>query len=245
MHSKPNENGYSNAILTRTYQRSLNRFTNTTQIINEALTFLVILILMNEKSNIRTAVLRQRDSLFISVRETKSAEVCHEIERLIAEKFTCPTVAVYKAMRSELDLGAFVTSAYARGWSVCFPCMVRTVATDAEEPPRMAFYRVPAERYETAAESLIDHPLRCRSSEALACDGYHRVAPHDLDAVMVPLVAFDTLGNRLGYGGGNYDRLLPQLRPDAVILGVAFEEQQVDAIPCEPHDQPLPRIVSA
>lgn len=200
---------------------------------------------MNDKSNIRTAVLRQRDSLFFSVREAKSAEVCRVAEQLVADKFARPTVAVYKAMRSELDLAAFITSAYARGWSICFPCMVRTCAANTEEPPRMAFYRVPTEDYDAAAEAVINHPLRCRSSETLACDGYHRIAPYDLDAVLVPLVAFDALGNRLGYGGGNYDRFLPQLRPDAVVLGVAFEEQRVDSVPCESHDRPLPRIVSA
>ena len=71
------------------------------------------------------------------------------------------------------------------------------------------------------------------------------IAPEDLDAVVVPLVAFDDDGNRLGYGGGNYDRLLPALRDDAVIAGIAFEEQRVEAVPVEPHDRPLPHIVTA
>ena len=42
--------------------------------------------------------------------------------------------------------------------------------------------------------------------------------------MVVPLVAFDDAGRRLGYGGGNYDQLLPRLRADAVVIGIAFDE---------------------
>ena len=51
---------------------------------------------------------------------------------------------------------------------------------------------------------------------------------------------------RLGYGGGNYDRFLPEAASmTAFVAGVAFEEQRVDRVSTEPHDLPLPRIFSA
>lgn len=155
-----------------------------------------------------------------------------------------PCVAVYAAMRSEVNLQAFAEGAFARGWDVCFPCMVRDEA-DGQGPGRMAFYRVPGARLDHARAAFLDHPLRCLPCAALADAGYEEAAPADLDAVAVPLVAFDDEGNRLGYGGGNYDRLLPQLRADALVVGVAFDEQRVPAVPCEPHDRPLARIVHA
>ena len=155
-----------------------------------------------------------------------------------------PCVAVYAAMRSEVDLQAFAESAFARGWDVCFPCMVRDEA-DGQGRGRMAFYRVPGARLDHARAAFLDHPLRCLPCAALADAGYEEAAPADLDAVAVPLVAFDDEGNRLGYGGGNYDRLLPRLRADALVVGVAFDEQRVPAVPCEPHDRPLARIVHA
>ena len=71
------------------------------------------------------------------------------------------------------------------------------------------------------------------------------VAPQDIDLVAVPLVAFDGSGNRLGYGAGNYDRYLPQLRTNCIVAGVAFEAQRVPEVPTEPHDRPLLRIISA
>ncbi|MFR1639570.1 MAG: 5-formyltetrahydrofolate cyclo-ligase [Eggerthellaceae bacterium] len=55
--------------------------------------------------------------------------------------------------------------------------------------------------------------LRCLACEALERDGFQAVDPEELGAVVVPLVAFDDAGRRLGYGGGNYDQLLPACAP--------------------------------
>jgi 5-formyltetrahydrofolate cyclo-ligase len=61
--------------------------------------------------------------------------------------------------------------------------------------------------------------------------------PHDrIDAVVIPGVAFDEQGTRLGYGGGYYDRLLPMMRPECMRIGVAFDEQVLAHIPAEEHD---------
>jgi 5-formyltetrahydrofolate cyclo-ligase len=62
------------------------------------------------------------------------------------------------------------------------------------------------------------------------------IAPADVDFVLVPGVAFDQEGLRLGYGGGFYDRLVPLLRPDAALVAGAFDEQVVDAVPAASHD---------
>jgi len=66
------------------------------------------------------------------------------------------------------------------------------------------------------------------------------------DILIVPLVAFDLHGGRLGYGGGFYDRTLEQLRASApvVAIGFAFGAQRADALPLEPTDQPLDAIVT-
>ncbi|MEA5021042.1 MAG: 5-formyltetrahydrofolate cyclo-ligase [Gordonibacter sp.] len=200
---------------------------------------------MDNKKNMRLAVLARRDALPLRARKSKSAELCYAVELCVSRAFENPCIGVFSAMQSEVDLSNLVASAYKQGWEVCFPCMVRDNPADSKEPSRMVFYRVPAALYEKAYEALITHPLRCRCHDDLAFDGYESVVPHELDAVIVPLVAFDGNGNRLGYGGGNYDRLLPSLRKDALVVGVAFEEQRVEIVPCEPHDQPLPYILSA
>lgn len=200
---------------------------------------------MEEKALIRSQVLERRDALSPEERARKSAEVCRALKQTVVGALgegATPLVAAFAAMRSEVDLAAFVEAAHARGWDVCFPCMERDRSDD---PSRMAFYRVPAERLDHAREAFLDKPLRCLACGELERVGYTAVNPRDIDVVVVPLVAFDDEGRRLGYGGGNYDRLLPLLRADALVVGAAFEEQRVPAVPVEPHDWALPRIVCA
>lgn len=66
------------------------------------------------------------------------------------------------------------------------------------------------------------------------------------DLILVPLLAFDRNGYRLGYGGGFYDCTLAALRACKSILaiGVAYADQEVDAVPHEPHDQRLDGVLT-
>lgn len=67
--------------------------------------------------------------------------------------------------------------------------------------------------------------------------------PHIL---IVPLAAFDRAGNRIGYGGGYYDRTLELLRSEgpAIAIGLAFASQELPSIPAETFDQPLDLMVT-
>jgi len=71
-------------------------------------------------------------------------------------------------------------------------------------------------------------------------------APMTPQILIVPLVAFDGQGGRLGYGGGFYDRTLEQLRAAGPVLaiGYAFALQEVPDLPLEPTDQPLDLMVT-
>ena len=61
------------------------------------------------------------------------------------------------------------------------------------------------------------------------------------ERLIVPLLAFDSIGYRLGYGGGFYDRTLAKLRARGPVhaIGYAYAGQEVDAVPRESYDQPL------
>jgi 5-formyltetrahydrofolate cyclo-ligase len=71
-----------------------------------------------------------------------------------------------------------------------------------------------------------------------------RVAPAEVDVALVPGVAFDRQGNRLGHGAGYYDRLLAELPPSACLIGLAYECQLVEAISHEPHDVGMDLVVT-
>ena len=66
------------------------------------------------------------------------------------------------------------------------------------------------------------------------------------DVVLVPLLAFDAAGHRLGYGGGFYDRTLTRLRAikPVVAVGVAYDQLKVDAVPHRSYDEPLDWVLT-
>ena len=70
------------------------------------------------------------------------------------------------------------------------------------------------------------------------------VRPEAIEVIVVPGVAFDEKGNRLGRGAGHYDRLLPQLKKEALRVGFCFEENLEKKVPTEAHDVPMHCIVT-
>jgi 5-formyltetrahydrofolate cyclo-ligase len=71
------------------------------------------------------------------------------------------------------------------------------------------------------------------------------VHPVQIDMVMVPLLAFDDEGQRLGYGAGYYDKFLALTRPSCVKIGICFDNgHRKELLPSEPHDIPLDFVVT-
>ncbi len=131
-------------------------------------------------------------------------------------------LAGYMAMRSEIDPRAVMV---AHVGPVCVP-----VITAKSQP--LAF------RDWTSEARMVDGPFGAQVPEA----GEWRVP----QVLIVPLVAFDARGFRLGYGGGFYDRTLQGLRARGPVLavGFAFAAQEMAAVPQEATDQPLDLIVT-
>lgn len=75
-------------------------------------------------------------------------------------------------------------------------------------------------------------------------DPARHVPPENIDLMLVPGIAFDRRGNRLGQGGGFYDRFLPYLSADSMTIGIAFDEQVVDEVPHEATDCRVDYIVT-
>lgn len=72
-----------------------------------------------------------------------------------------------------------------------------------------------------------------------------RFPPAEVDVAIVPGLAFDTRGGRLGYGAGVYDRLLAKLRPGTLRVALAFDCQVCrEPLPQEPHDMPMDYVVT-
>ncbi len=197
-----------------------------------------------DKAELRRAVIARRDAIDLDVRAAKSAVICARLVELMESSGTAGqrTVAVYAAMGSEVDSAAFAAAASKRGWRVAYPCMLS--ATDAAAcGQRMCMRAVAAG--DADAATFIAHPTRAFAATDIDSSRFPIVPAEALDMIVVPLVAFDRTGTRLGYGGGCYDRYLPMLSPVCQIVGIAFDEQRVDHIPTDAHDLPLPHIISA
>ncbi|UFN51389.1 5-formyltetrahydrofolate cyclo-ligase [Roseomonas sp. OT10] len=132
-------------------------------------------------------------------------------------------VSAFWPMGHELDPRPLLEALHARGHVLALP-----VATRRGQP--LAFRRwAPGDPLATArfglSEPLPEAPL---------------LRP---DWLLVPLLAFDRRGHRLGYGAGYYDRTLESL-PGAVALGFAYAAQEVAAVPVGPGDVPLPAVAT-
>ncbi|HXF36758.1 MAG TPA: 5-formyltetrahydrofolate cyclo-ligase, partial [Actinomycetota bacterium] len=89
------------------------------------------------------------------------------------------------------------------------------------------------------------HPSAHRAAYgALEPAGGEVLSPQELDAVVVPGLAFDRRGYRVGYGGGFFDRFLPRTRPDAFRVGICFHLQLVEEVPHGAGDEPVDAVVT-
>ena len=77
--------------------------------------------------------------------------------------------------------------------------------------------------------------------------GGPHIALEEADVVIVPAVAVDAVGRRLGRGGGSYDRAIMeyrQRRPSGMVVALAFDQAIVEVVPTDPHDQPVDALVT-
>jgi 5-formyltetrahydrofolate cyclo-ligase len=131
-------------------------------------------------------------------------------------------VGGYHALPEEADPSLLLARLVELGCQVAFPRV-----TARGEP--LEFHHVPDGDVLEPGSFGIPEPL----------DHWPRARP---DLLLVPLLAFDAHGHRLGYGGGFYDRTLALLRMPAI--GIAYGGQEVASLPREPHDMALNMIVT-
>ncbi len=196
-----------------------------------------------DKAELRRAVIARRDALDLDLRAAKSAAICARLIELLGrlDAAAAHTVAIYAAMGSEVDPAAFAAAAVKRGWRVAYPCMLSAIDA-AACGQRMCMRAVAVD--DASSAPFIAHPTRAFAAMDIDSDHFPIVSAEALDMIVVPLVAFDQTGARLGYGGGCYDRYLPTLSATCQIIGIAFDEQRIDHVPTDAHDLPLPNIIS-
>lgn len=185
-----------------------------------------------QKKRIRAEMRELRRKVSAEERVLASRNVCDalladaEIAKRIADRGAA--VAVYMASQDELDISAFAVEILARGVHVVAP-------------------RWNGETYELSQLKGFDSG--CLRIGPMGIREPLNPPSEDLRGTpcvwIVPGLAFTRDGNRIGYGGGWYDRLLADASPTALLVGVAYPFQIVVDIPHEPHDILLDKVFTA
>jgi 5-formyltetrahydrofolate cyclo-ligase len=176
------------------------------------------------KSAARKAALAARASAHATARGAGRQAAGFALEE-IGHLRHAGTVAAYLPFRTELDTMPLIHALQGLGFRVCLPVVVART-----------------------------EPLEFRvwsQGDALALDGFGlrypvRGEPTAPQVLIVPLLAFDASGHRLGYGGGFYDRTLAALRARGEVhaYGFAYEAQRVDEIPRDARDAVLQAVIT-
>ena len=182
------------------------------------------LSLVTTKAQQRTAALARRDALPVADRRAAA-------QKIAQRRFPVPfgegtVVAGYSPVRSECDPTPLMRSLAGKGVQLALPVV------------------------ETKSKTLSFAEWRQGEQLAAGPFGILQPGPSALDlepdVILVPLVAFDRAGHRIGYGVGYYDRALKELRKrrPVIAVGIAFATQEVDAVAADPHDERLDLVLT-
>ena len=177
------------------------------------------------KKQLRREALARRDALDGLWRIEASLEMADAARDLIAVE-PGAVVSGFWPTRSEVDVRPLMFALREKGARLCLPAIL--------DRTRMIFREL------VRGAELVDM-------------GFGTVGPHaqaealDPAIMLVPLAAFDARGHRIGYGAGYYDRAIERLTNNGHaprLIGIAFDCQEVELVPDEPHDVVIPEILT-
>ncbi|MCY7389608.1 MAG: 5-formyltetrahydrofolate cyclo-ligase [Burkholderiales bacterium] len=182
--------------------------------------------LHTEKKQMREAILALRDAMPAASRSAASRLIIEKICGLPAYQHA-RTVLAYSGFGSEIDTSALIERIIADGKIAVLP------------------------RVDRAAQSLILHSVKSLAELVPSKWGIREpfaeapvICASGIEFILMPGVAFDRIGNRLGYGRGYYDRLLLGADPALARVAAAFSCQIVARVPIAPHDQKIDTVIT-
>jgi len=182
---------------------------------------------VREKSDVRKQLRRLRslqDPRAIQYKSSLIASALLSLPELQASRVT----ALYASLASEVSTDGLMEELLREGKRLALPKVIGD---------RLELYQVRDPARDLSGRGAFG----IREPEPQRCE---RIAPEQVDLYLVPGVGFDLFGYRVGYGGGFYDRLLPQRRLDVAVIGLAFDFQIVHAIAVGESDVPVHKVVT-
>ena len=190
------------------------------------------------KAELRKSMQRTRSLLQPSARRVKSELICDKV-RALGLLHGVRNVALFRAIgrKGELDTERIDVDARALGVRVAYPALLDSLPADPPQSPTMIF------RFVDVSDGL-DAAFEDRGRGFPEPDPGAPIASYDdLDLVIVPALAYDPAGYRIGYGAGYYDRTLPHCTR-AKKIGVCFDFQLIAEVPITAGDVPVSLVVT-
>lgn len=182
---------------------------------------------LDEKKRVRNLVLARRGALTERERQEKSLHIEKQVLTL-PEYEKAQTVMLFLNFRDEVETTALAEETLTRGKQLVLPrCAPQGILIPA-------LIRDLDQDIEPGTWGIREPRLQ----------GLREADPWAIDLVIVPGAAFDGQGNRLGYGGGYYDRFFGRLRPEVLRVAIAFATQVLPEVPVDPHDQKMSILVT-
>ncbi len=176
------------------------------------------------KAKLRKKILKLRDELSSHDRETEDALIHDAVMNVIRDR-AVDTVLIYVSFRTEVDTHGIIDTCINSGIRVAVPRV---------EQREIVFYYIDSQSDLERGYMGIPEPTEgCVPVSAGSCSSL----------IIAPGSVFDRNGNRIGYGGGYYDRFISR-NPDIYSIGLAYSCQIVDSIPEDEWDRPLDMVIT-
>ena len=188
------------------------------------------------KAELRRQFLQKRKALPLDEVRRRSGEMARLFFDLLAEKgFTRRPATIHVFLpierQNEVDTWPIIHGIWANHRNLCLAASVTKIPEN-----RLVHYPLSPQTPLVENNWGIPEPID---------SGQSPIVPASFDLILVPLLAFDQQGQRVGYGGGYYDRFLAECRPDCLTVGLSLFEpvEQIEHV--EPTDVPLKACLTA
>lgn len=187
-------------------------------------------MILKDKGIVRKEALGIRNAMKLEEVMKKSLAITKQI--LALDKFnTSHVVMCYMNFKNEVMTEKLIATSIKEGKRVLIP-KVEAFSKGLRVMSAVEIHN-PLEDLEIGTYGILEPKEHCKA-----------ISPEEIDLVVVPGAAFDHHKNRIGYGGGYYDRFLQRIREDCLKIGIAFDNQIYNELPVEEHDVTLDMILT-
>lgn len=178
------------------------------------------------KKDLRKKIIALRDALPESKRNIKSKVIALKfLETKKYEKIT--NILLFHPFGSEIDTRPIIFDALQKNKRVMLPKII------GKDYIGLYYITDPDRDLEPGTYNIMEPSSLCK-----------RALPPEIELAVIPGVCFDRAFNRLGYGGGFYDRLIPQIKKDVLKISLCFDMQLVENIPVCDYDKKVNVIIT-